>query len=193
MITANRTGIGPRGKMLPAHISASLTTGWHYTRQNAFNVYKVWNLPNKRKLYWGVSIENSETTSTGTIPSGFTILGTQGANAISLGGGTNCSNAPVAGATINGVTTLGLAPCSTLASNTSIDLGPDLVTKVAFEPGWGHFEIGGLVRFFRDRIVSASGTTIASPPAGVANAGRNETTEVSLLTRCCPAFPRRST
>jgi hypothetical protein len=33
-------------------------------------------------------------------------------------------------------------------------LAPDLLAKVAFEPGWGHFEIKALGRFFRDRIAS---------------------------------------
>src|SRR5262249_34085760 len=36
----------------------------------------------------------------------------------------------------------------------STNLAPDLVAKVAFEPGWGHFEIKTLGRFFRDRIAS---------------------------------------
>jgi hypothetical protein len=35
---------------------------------------------------------------------------------------------------------------------------PDLVAKVAVEPGWGHFEIKGLGRFFRDRIASTATT-----------------------------------
>jgi len=177
-LTANRTGIGPRGKMLPAHINASLVVGWHYTRQDAFNVYKTWNLSGKKKLYWIGSVENSETTSTGTIPSGFTIVGTQGSAAISPGGGTNCGNAPAAGPTINTIATVGTAPCSTLAANTSIDMAPDFVTKVAFEPGWGHFEVGGMLRFFRDRIY----TSTAAPTAGSPNAGTNRFREGFGLT-----------
>jgi hypothetical protein len=34
----------------------------------------------------------------------------------------------------------------------STNLAPDLIAKVAFEPGWGHYEIKALGRFFRDRI-----------------------------------------
>jgi len=37
-------------------------------------------------------------------------------------------------------------------------LAPDLLAKVAFEPGWGHFEIKALGRFFRDRIASTATT-----------------------------------
>ncbi|HEX4065644.1 MAG TPA: hypothetical protein VHZ09_06430 [Acidobacteriaceae bacterium] len=36
--------------------------------------------------------------------------------------------------------------------NYSFDKAPDLVGKVAFEPGFGHYEIKGLVRFFRERV-----------------------------------------
>jgi hypothetical protein len=159
--------------MLPAHISASLTVGWHYTRQNSFNVYKTWNLGSNRKLYWIGGVENSETVSTGTVPTGFLVLGTQGAFAYSAGGGTNCSNAPVTGPTVNGVTVAGLAPCSTLASNTSIDAAPDFLTKVALEPGWGHFEVGGMFRTFRDRIVTPLivGGVTTYPSSGTPNGG----------------------
>ena len=41
----------------------------------------------------------------------------------------------------------------------STNLAPDLLAKVAFEPGWGHFEIKALGRFFRDRIASTATTS----------------------------------
>jgi hypothetical protein len=41
----------------------------------------------------------------------------------------------------------------------STQLAPDLLAKVAFEPGWGHFEIKALGRFFRSRIASTAATT----------------------------------
>jgi hypothetical protein len=37
-------------------------------------------------------------------------------------------------------------------ANYSYNLAPDMVAKVAFEPGWGHYEVFGIARFFRDRI-----------------------------------------
>jgi hypothetical protein len=36
-------------------------------------------------------------------------------------------------------------------ANYSTDVGPDLVAKVAIDPGWGHFEAYGLGRAFRSR------------------------------------------
>lgn len=45
-------------------------------------------------------------------------------------------------------------------NNYTVALAPDFIAKVAFDPGWGHYEIKGLGRFFRDRVALAtSGTT----------------------------------
>ncbi|SEB43315.1 hypothetical protein [Terriglobus roseus] len=40
-------------------------------------------------------------------------------------------------------------------------VAPDVVVKAAFDPGYGHYEIGGVVRLFRDRYYPA-GTTAAN-------------------------------
>ena len=37
-------------------------------------------------------------------------------------------------------------------ANYSFNSAPDLVAKAAFEPGWGHFEVFGVVSQFRDRV-----------------------------------------
>ncbi len=42
-------------------------------------------------------------------------------------------------------------------ANYSFNQAPDLVAKMAFEPGWGHWELFGVGRFFRDRIYSTTG------------------------------------
>jgi Skp family chaperone for outer membrane proteins len=43
-------------------------------------------------------------------------------------------------------------------SNYSFNLAPDLVAKIAVEPGWGHWEAFGVGRFFRDRIYPTTGS-----------------------------------
>jgi Skp family chaperone for outer membrane proteins len=43
-------------------------------------------------------------------------------------------------------------------ANYSFNLAPDLIAKVVAEPGWGHYELFGIARFFRDRIYPAGGT-----------------------------------
>jgi Skp family chaperone for outer membrane proteins len=43
-------------------------------------------------------------------------------------------------------------------SNYSYNLTPDFIAKIAIEPGWGHWELFGIGRSFRDRIYPAVGT-----------------------------------
>lgn len=56
-------------------------------------------------------------------------------------------------------------------ANYSFNLAPDMIAKMAFEPGRGHYEIFGIARFFRDRIypnevvTTANGTTTLSGSA----------------------------
>lgn len=43
-------------------------------------------------------------------------------------------------------------------SNYSYNLTPDFIAKIAVEPGWGHWELFGIGRSFRDRIYPTGGT-----------------------------------
>ena len=51
-------------------------------------------------------------------------------------------------------------------ANYSFNKAPDLVAKAVFEPGWGHWELFGVGRFFRDRIYPAEGTPYNSSAFG---------------------------
>ncbi len=44
-------------------------------------------------------------------------------------------------------------------ANYTNGVAPDVIAKIAFDPGYGHYEIGGIARFFRDRYYP--GTTAA--------------------------------
>jgi hypothetical protein len=46
--------------------------------------------------------------------------------------------------------------------NYSTDLAPDVVAKLVFEPGFGHWELKALGRVFRDRIVNSDTSAIGS-------------------------------
>ncbi|HEX4021026.1 MAG TPA: hypothetical protein VHX63_07780 [Acidobacteriaceae bacterium] len=48
------------------------------------------------------------------------------------------------------------------ASTYSFNLAPDMVAKAVFEPGWGHYEVYGLARFFRARIYPNAGAATPS-------------------------------
>jgi hypothetical protein len=41
------------------------------------------------------------------------------------------------------------------ANNLTVDYLPDIVAKVAVDPGYGHYELFATQRFFRDRIIAA--------------------------------------
>lgn len=47
------------------------------------------------------------------------------------------------------------------SANYTNQVAPDFLVKAAFDPGYGHYELGGVVRFFRDRYYP-NGTTAAS-------------------------------
>jgi TolA-binding protein len=46
-----------------------------------------------------------------------------------------------------------------VTANYSFNLAPDMIAKIAIEPGFGHYEVFGIARFFRDRIYPNSTTT----------------------------------
>ena len=52
-------------------------------------------------------------------------------------------------------------------ANYSNNVAPDLIVKTTFDPKYGHFEIGGLARFFRDRYYPNQTATPASAAGGV--------------------------
>jgi FKBP-type peptidyl-prolyl cis-trans isomerase len=56
--------------------------------------------------------------------------------------------------------------CTTATDAYSTNLAPDVIVKLAFDSKLGHFEIKGLQRFFRDRVVgSAPVAATATTPA----------------------------
>src|SRR3977135_2046933 len=48
----------------------------------------------------------------------------------------------------------------------STDVAPDVVAKVAFDPGFGHYELYGLARWFRDNVGTTKNTTTAGGVGG---------------------------
>lgn len=44
-------------------------------------------------------------------------------------------------------------------ANYSFNYSPDFVAKIAFQPGWGHWELFGVERNFRDRIYPTAGSS----------------------------------
>ncbi len=58
-----------------------------------------------------------------------------------------------------------------LNANYSFNYTPDFVVKIAMEPGWGHWELFGIDRNFRDRIYPTSGSPYNATATGAGIGG----------------------
>ena len=56
-------------------------------------------------------------------------------------------------------------------ANYSFNSAPDIIAKAAFEPGWGHYEVFGVVSQFRDRVFP-NGAAATPSAAGAFNDSR---------------------
>lgn len=102
----------------PQTIDPNYVPGFVWARQYGFAVIK-----SGRQLSYGVSLENAQT----------------------LTGGSGCP----AGSCLYGGSTSGVQSSSYNAVNGtySYNLGPDIIAKVAVDPGWGHYEAFAIGRF----------------------------------------------
>jgi len=135
LLTMNQHGIATLSELRPSTQDGQYVVGFTWTRQRAFRVTKNFN----NKIWTAFAVEEPETTySAAFVP----------ANIMGLNTSPNAASG------------LNLLPFLANYSNGfSTQLAPDLLAKVAFEPGWGHFEIKALGRFFRSRIASTAATT----------------------------------
>ncbi|HTO53754.1 MAG TPA: hypothetical protein VMR50_10230, partial [Myxococcota bacterium] len=129
LMTTSRQGLTPRQEFVPRTIDAQYNVGYNWARQ--------WQLRLTDKLadgLWGaIGVENPETTLN-VVNAPANVLGFNNSpNAQSPGSQFTLSNTPGA----NGVST---------------DLAPDLIGKLVWEPGFGHYELKAIGRFFRDRF-----------------------------------------
>ena len=134
LLTTHRQGLMPRSEFIPYTIDAQYVVGYNWARQ--FQVRFTQDFGNG--VWVAFSVENPETNvptnggANGNVNSGVVLpLNVQG-----FAASFNAAN-----------------PSSTLnSSSVSTDVAPDLVSKLVFEPGWGHWELKALGRFFRDRF-----------------------------------------
>ncbi len=140
LITTNKKGIEARQEWVPATIDAQYVVGYNFARLYGARITKSIG----STMTWGFAVENPETL--------FSSLNTP-PNLAGFANGPTGAN--------------GSALSST--NTTSTDLAPDMITKIAFDPGWGHFEIKALGRVFRDKILPTS--TAPSPDTNVTFGG----------------------
>ena len=145
LVTETKHGVDNRTEALPMTIDAQYTVGFSWARQYGFRLAR--NFGNK--VWFAVSVENPQATiSTHNNASNF-LIGSPGA-----GGGlynsaiTACSSST----TTSGTGTISTSTTCTPAASYSFNPSPDIVAKLAFEPGFGHYEIFGVYSRFRDRV-----------------------------------------
>lgn len=145
LLTTHRRGLRVRSEYVPYTIDAQYAVGYNWARQ--FEVRATKDLG--RGMWAAVSLANPETTTAGVVlPSG--ILGFAGSpNAQSP------SSQYVTSATPG-------------AAGVSTERAPDVIAKLVFEPGWGHYELKGVGRSFRARLNGANHTAFGG---GIGAAG----------------------
>ena len=162
LVTETRKGLDNRTEATPLTIDAQYVVGFSWARQYGFRVTKNFH----NKIWAGFSVENSQELLTASNANSNFLLGGPG----NCGGLYNCG-ASVGGYTslVSGITTTttkvgsttvvtGVTPTNTTivnpgaATNYSSNLSPDFIGKLAFEPGFGHYEIFAIGTLFRDRI-----------------------------------------
>ncbi len=143
-LATETTALMTRGtEILPSTIDAQYEAGFVWTRQYGMRLIKDIG----KKAAFGVSLENAETLNPGGngLPLN-ELIGSAGTG----GGLYNGASAPTTASAL---------------ANYTFNYAPDIVAKVVLEPGWGHWEVFGIERTFRDRIYPNLSCSTAGTPA----------------------------
>lgn len=148
LLTQERVGM-TSSENVPLTIDAQYVAGFNWARVPELRVAWDWN-----KLAWfGVALDAPQTA----FPSnsiGVVGAGQQGSGAAL--GATNIGGATAPpGVTINDINACQASGLLNSTTGCSINNYPDIIEKFAVDPGWGHYELIGLQRFFTDRTYTA--------------------------------------
>jgi hypothetical protein len=151
LVTEDKKGIATLQEWIPLTIDPQYVVGFDWARQYGFRVTKSIN----DQLTLAVSAENPELTGLGG--RGFSTYTSTSATGVV----TTHSNAFVFAPGAGG----GLYNFSD-TTGYSLNKTPDFVFKAAFDPGFGHYELFGLVGTARDRVYPCAvvGTTAKNFP-----------------------------
>ncbi len=151
LATENRKGINNRQEWLPMMVDPQYVVGFTWAREYGFRVVKDFG----GKFAVGLSVEGPQATLGGR---GFTSL----TSTTALGAVTTTQNffinAPgQAGGLLNAFDATGY----------TVNKAPDIIAKIAADPGFGHYELFGIISTFRNRIFpcAVAGTNAGNLPA----------------------------
>jgi hypothetical protein len=143
LATETTAGLTRGTEILPSTIDAQYEAGFVWGRQESFRLSKDFG----KSFFLGFSAENAQTLNPGgnNLPIN-ELIGSAGTS----GGLYNAAANAISGTAI---------------ANYTFNYAPDLILKMAFEPGWGHWELFGIERTFRDRIYPGLSCSTAGTPA----------------------------
>src|ERR1700675_3435669 len=157
LATETKKLLAPLSEAKPTTIDAQYTAGFSWARQYGFRITK--NFGNTFAL--GFSVEEPQATFTAH---GFAITQTTTTPTGAVGNAVLLTTAVSNGNTLVGAAG-DLAGLFNNQANYSFNPAPDFVFKAAWEPGWGHYEVFGIVSEFRTRIFPcASAANLALGP-----------------------------
>ena len=165
--------------LTPQTIDPNYNAGFVWTRQ--YGVRVTYTAP---KIAIGLSAENPQVLGPGgsnALNPGIAYLwGQPGANGglyngAASGASTTTSSCSISTSSSGTQTITCLPVVAPLVTTYAINPSPDVIAKVALDPGWGHYEIFGIGRTFRDRIYHYTSVTTNGKTVNTIEAGFNDT------------------
>jgi hypothetical protein len=141
LVTMFKEGLIARKENIPNVPDAQYVPGFNWLRAPEIRIVKDWD----KQVWLGIEAATPQALF--------------GGNLGGIGGlPANAAGAPLP-SNKNVITSF---PCNSQLNNAvlnnfapqgcTLDFMPDITAKLAFDPGWGHYEIFGLARGFRDRV-----------------------------------------
>jgi TolA-binding protein len=178
--------------LTPLTIDPNYVAGFVWTRQYGFRITKTYN-----NAAFGIAFENPQLLYTASLAGNepYAVLGSAGANggnynaavstcspSTSIVNYTNQKETDSAGNTIDVAvpvykTVNGCADIATISFNNA----PDILAKIALDPGWGHYELIGIMGFAHETVYPGE-TTNGNLYGGLKDIASGLTVAPSLTT-----------
>jgi len=158
LVTETKHGVDNRTEAMPMTIDAAYNVGFSWARQYGARLAKNFN----NQVWFAVSLENSQATLSTHGNSNNFLVGSAGA-----GGGVYNPTITTCSSTINATATSVSTAC-TPTYGYSFNPSPDIIAKLVFEPGFGHYEVFGVFSRFRDRTFPCAESSLTYTPCGAA-------------------------
>jgi hypothetical protein len=148
--------------LTPLTIDPNYVAGFVWERQYGFRITKTFD-----KVAFGIAAENPQLLYSASIAGNtpYAVLGSAGANGGNYNAAVSASvpttyiqnYANQAVPTAGGTGDIYVPQYSTIYANTNIanlsfNQAPDIIVKTAIDPGWGHYEIFGIVGFAHETV-----------------------------------------